>query len=204
PGATPDSDPEGMEPQVAGWLTRGIMDPSRYFYRRVFTDAAMAVTAARAHPAVDRDRVVVSGGSQGGGITLAAAALDGTAVAACVDVPFLCHWRRAATLTDDAPYSELRAYLSVYRDRVDQVFRTLSYMDGVNFASRATAPALFSVGLMDTICPPSTVFAAYNHYAGPKDIRVWPFNGHDAGQVQGVHERIAFLDAQGIRPPEVG
>jgi cephalosporin-C deacetylase len=203
PGGTPDIDPEGFEPQVAGWLTRGIMDPCRYFYRRVFTDAAMAVTAARAHPAVDRDRVVLSGGSQGGGITLAAAALDGTAAAACIDVPFLCHWRRAATLTDDAPYSELKAYLSVYRDRVDQVFRTLSYMDGVNFASRAHAPALFSVGLMDTVCPPSTVFAAYNTYAGPKEIRVWPFNGHDAGTVQQVHERMAFLDAQGIRPPEV-
>lgn len=201
PGATPDLDPEGFDPQVAGWLTRGILDPERYFYRRVFTDAAMAVSAVRAHPAIDPDRVVVAGGSQGGGIALAAAALDGSVAAACIDVPFLCHFRRAATLLDETPYSEIRAYLAVHRDRIDDVFRTLSYMDGMNFASRATAPALFSVGLMDTVCPPSTVFAAYNHYAGPKEIRVWPFNGHEAGTVQQVHERIRYLDAQGIRPP---
>ncbi|MFJ6677320.1 acetylxylan esterase [Actinosynnema sp. NPDC091369] len=45
-------------------------------------------------------------------------------------------------------------------------FATLAYFDGVHFAQRATAPALFSVGLMDPIRPPSTVYAAFNHYAG--------------------------------------
>ena len=63
-------------------------------------------------------------------------------------------------------------------------------------------PALFSVGLMDIVCPPSTVFAAYNHYAGPKEIRVWPFNGHEAGTLDQVHERFRFLDGLGIRPPD--
>ena len=153
PGDTADIDPDGFEPQVPGLMTRGILDPARYFYRRVFTDAARAVAAARAHPAIDPERVVVAGGSQGGGITLAAAALDGSVAAACIDVPFLCHFRRAATITDDAPYGEIGAYLKIHRDRVDQVFRTLSYIDGMNLASRATAPALFSVGLMDDDLP---------------------------------------------------
>jgi cephalosporin-C deacetylase len=68
----------------------------------------------------------------------------------------------------------------------------------MNFAARAKAAALFSVGLMDTICPPSTVFAAYNHYAGPKDIRIWQFNNHEGGQgyqdlekLKFTHERLA-------------
>ncbi len=204
PGDTSDEAPEGSGPQVAGFMTRGILDPARYFYRRVFTDAAMAVAAAREHPAVDPAQVVVSGGSQGGGIGLAAIALDGEAVAACIDVPFLCHFRRALEVTDEAPYNELRQYLAVHRHRVEDVFRTLSYVDGVNFAARGRAPVLFSVGLMDTVCPPSTVFAAYNHYAGEKDIRIWPFNGHEAGTVQHVHERIAFLAERGIVPPDVG
>ena len=73
-------------------------------------------------------------------------------------------------------------------------------MDGLNFAPRATAPALFSVGLMDEICPPSTVFAAYNHYAGPKDIRVWSFNGHEAGELVQQAERYAFLEGLGLAP----
>ena len=67
------------------------------------------------------------------------------------------------------------------RDQVDRVFETLRYFDGMNFAARATAPALFSVALMDAICPPSTVFAAYNHYAGDKSIEIWRYNGHEGG-----------------------
>jgi cephalosporin-C deacetylase len=55
---------------------------------------------------------------------------------------------------------------------------------------------------MDEICPPSTVFAAYNHYAGPKEIRVWPFNGHEAGEAQHVLEQIHFLEGLGIAPLE--
>ena len=201
PGETPDPDPQAANPQFPGFVTRGILDRANYYYRRVFTDAALAVDAAREHPAVDAERVVVAGASQGGGISLAAAALDGRAAAACVDVPFLCHWRRATEITDEAPYRELRDYLAVHRYRVDDAFRTLAYFDGLNFAARATAPALFAVGLMDEVCPPSTVFAAFNHYAGEKEIRVWPFNGHEGGGIQHAHERIAFLAGHGIVPP---
>ncbi len=39
---------------------------------------------------------------------------------------------------------------------------------------------------MDEICPPSTVFAAYNAYGGPKEIREYPFNDHEGGQ--GFHD----------------
>jgi cephalosporin-C deacetylase len=201
PGDTPDPDPIGSGPQVAGFMTRGILDVRNYFYRRVFVDAAMAVAAAREHAAIDPSKVVIAGGSQGGGIALAATALDGSAVAACIDVPFLCHFRRAIEITDELPYGELRSFLSVQRHRADEVFRTLSYVDGVNFAARARAPVLMSVGLMDTICPPSTVFAAFNHYAGPKQIKVWPFNGHEAGTIQHVHERLRFLAECGVVPP---
>ena len=72
------------------------------------------------------------------------------------DVPFLCHYRRATTIIDNAPYSEIARYLQTHRDKVETVFHTLSYFDGMNFATRAQAKALFSVGLMDNICPPST------------------------------------------------
>jgi cephalosporin-C deacetylase len=200
-GDTPDVDPDGGGPQVAGFLTRGILDPRTYYYRRVFTDAVMAVAAAREHEAIDPDRVVVAGTSQGGGITLAVSALEPTVVAALVDVPFLCHFRRAIEITDEQPYRELRQFLGIHRGREDDVFRTLGYMDGLNFASRARVPALFAVGLMDEVCPPSTVFAAYNHYAGPKEIRVWPWNGHEAGDAQHAIEELRYLEALGIPGP---
>ncbi len=195
-GDTPDLDVEGSSPQFPGFMTRGVLDPKTYYYRRVFTDAVRAIEAAQAHPAVDSGEIVVTGGSQGGGIALAAAGLaPATVRVAMPDVPFLCHYRRATELQATHPYEEIARFCQTHRDKVEVVFQTLAYFDGVNFAARAKARALFSVGLMDEICPPSTVFAAYNHYAGPKDIRIWSYNHHDGGGSYQTLEKIRFLQA---------
>jgi len=193
-GDTPDLETEGGNPQYSGFMTRGVLRPETYFYRRLFTDAVRAVEAVRAHPAVDPKRVAVTGGSQGGGITLAAAGLVPDVTLALPDVPFLCHYRRAAELVDTDPYNEIARYCKNHRDKIETVFNTLTYFDGMNFAARAQAEALFSVGLMDTICPPSTVFAAYNHYAGQKDIRIWQFNNHEGGQNYQDAEKLKFVN----------
>ncbi len=195
-GDTPDPELEGGNPQIPGFMTRGILKPETYYYRRVFTDAARAIEAARAHPLVDESRVAVTGGSQGGGITLAAAGLVPDVTLAMPDVPFLCHYRRATELVDSDPYNEIARYCKNHRDKIETVFNTLTYFDGMNFAARARAEALFSVGLMDTICPPSTVFAAFNHYAGPKDIRIWHFNNHEGGQNFQDAEKLKFVNAR--------
>jgi len=193
PGDTPDLETEGGNPQAAGFMTRGIASPDTYYYRRLFTDAVLAVDAVRTHPAVDPARVAVTGGSQGGGISLAVSGLVPDLQAVAADVPFLCHYRRASEITDADPYKEIGRYCLSHRDKIDEVFETLTYFDGVNFSARANAPALFSTALMDQICPPSTVFAAYNHYAGPKDIKVWRYNGHEGGGTFQVQERVRFL-----------
>jgi cephalosporin-C deacetylase len=192
-GDTPDLEEEPGNPQVPGFMTRGILNPKTYYYRRVFTDAVRAVEAARTHPAVDVHNLAVTGGSQGGGITLAAAGLIPDLAAALPDVPFLCHFRRATEIVDTHPYQEISNYCQYHRDKIETVFTTLSYFDGLNFAVRAKSPALFSVGLMDKICPPSTVFAAYNHYAGMKQIKIWPYNYHEGGETFQILEKINFL-----------
>jgi cephalosporin-C deacetylase len=124
----------------------------------------------------------VTGGSQGGALTIAAAALQPDVWAAMPDVPFLCDFRRATELVETDPYCEIVRYLSVHRDQVDAVFGTLSYFDVAALGKLAKAPALFSVALMDTICPPSTVYAAYNRYGGQKQIAEYQFNNHEGGQ----------------------
>ncbi len=200
-GDTPDPQ-GGGGPAHPGFMTQGILDPATYYYRRVFTDAVRAVEAARGHASVDAQRVAVTGGSQGGGISLAVAgitALTGDPIplaGAAPDVPFLCDFPRATTLVDTDPYGEIVRYLKAHRDHVERAFRTLSYFDGAILGRHATAPALFSVGLMDDTCPPSTVYAAYNAYGGPKEIREYAFNEHEGGQ--GFHdlERMRWFAAR--------
>ncbi|MGW5739104.1 MULTISPECIES: acetylxylan esterase [Streptomyces] len=179
-GDTPD--PVGSAPAYPGYMTRGIEDPHAYYYRRVFTDGVRAVEAARTHPLVDASRVAAVGGSQGGGITLAVGGLVPDLAAIAADVPFLCDFPRATTLTDRPPYREIALYMKARRGVEERVFRTLSYFDGVHFAARGTAPALFSAALEDMTCPPSTVFAAHNAYAGAeRSMEVYAFNDHEGG-----------------------
>ena len=186
-GAT--ADPHGSGPSL-GAVTKGLEDPREYYYRRVFVDGVRAVEALRGLPGVDPARVAVQGISQGGGIALAVAGLVTDLCAVMPDVPFLCHFERAVEICDRAPYAELTRYLSVHRTAAPSTFATLSYFDAVNFAKRATAPALFSVALMDQTCPPSTVYAAYHAYRAAKDIVVYPFNDHEGGL---SHQRLAQI-----------
>jgi len=193
-GDTPDYELEGSNPQHPGFMTRGILNPRTYYYRRVFTDGVRAVEAALSHAAVDSSRIAVTGASQGGGISIAVAALEPAVTVCLPDVPFLCQYRRATELVDTAPYNEISKYLRVHRDKLEAVFSTLEYFDGVNFAARAKSKTLFSVALMDQICPPSTVFAAFNHWAGDKQISVHPYNGHEGGETMQLIEKLRFLE----------
>jgi cephalosporin-C deacetylase len=193
-GDTADPEFEGGNAQYPGFLTRGILKKETYYYRRVFTDAVRAVETARSHEAVDPARIAVAGGSQGGAITIAAAALAPDVQLALPDVPFLCHPQRALEVTDEYPYQELRNFLRRHRHHEEAAWRTLSYFDGRSLASRAKARALFSVALEDEICPPSTVYSAYHRWAGPKDITVWPYNQHEGGETFQAVERLKALE----------
>lgn len=183
-GATGDrpGDP-AAGPENAQVMTRGIGRPESYYYTRLFTDAVLAVeTASQLAGAA---RVAVSGMSQGGGLALAAAALAPQAVAVChADVPFLCDIQRGITIAPDPPYTEIPQFLAHNVDLIPAAVDTLRYVDCALLARRITARCLLSVGLMDTTCPPSTVFAAYNEISAAKDLAVHPFTGH---QVPAVH-----------------
>jgi cephalosporin-C deacetylase len=157
------------------------------------------VETARAHTAVDPQRIILTGGSQGGGITIAVSALADSVTALLPDVPFLCHYRRATEIVDTMPYHEITRFCRVHRDKIETVFHTLSYFDGMNFAPRIQAAALFSTGLMDMVCPPSTVFAAYNYLASrQKEIVVYSYNEHEGGASRQFGEKLRFLRELGV------
>lgn len=191
-GDTPDI-PDGANAFYPGFMTQGILDPETYYYRRVFVDAVRAIEVARSHEAVDSQHIALTGASQGGGITIAAGALVPDVEVLMPDVPFLCHYEQAIAVTISNPYEEIRQFLKIHRDKTEIVFNTLSYFDGVNFAKRTKTRVLYSVGMMDLICPPSTVFAAYNHVPSLKDIVVYQYNDHEGGQEYQLLEKMKYL-----------
>lgn len=192
-GDTPDNAPEGQNAQHPGFMTRGIQSKTSYYYRRLITDAVRAVDVAKTHPAINPEQIVVAGVSQGGGLAIAVAGLRNDLAGAMPDVPFLCDYNRAIRITHRDPYREIANYLKIHRQPITDVQTVLSYFDGINFAPRAIAPSLFSVGLMDETCPPSTVYGAYNHYNGKDRIIAYEFNDHEGGASHHIHEKIKFL-----------
>ena len=171
------ADPAGSGPAASGVMTRGVASPHTSYLTRLFTDAVRGADG----------RIALTGNSQGGGLALGTAGLVPDVDALAANVPFLTHMRRAVQITDADPYQEIVRYLAVHRDLEEQTFATLAYVDALHLGRRATAPAMFSVALRDVICPPSTVFAAYNHYGSATDadpareMVVYPYNNHEGG-----------------------
>jgi len=164
---------------VKGWMTAGILDPQEYYYRGAYVDCVRALDVLATRPEVDMQRVGVTGGSQGGGLSLAVAALDARPKACMADIPYLCHFERAVDMAVVMPYLEISDYVKIYPHRERQVFRTLSYFDNMNLAPRIRCNVLMSCGLQDDCCPPSTAFATYNHLTCNKELKVYRYHKHE-------------------------
>ena len=84
-------------------------------------------------------------------------------------------------LAKDA-YDELRTYFRQFdpqHQRETEIWTKLGYIDNQHLAPRIRAEVLMGTGLMDTICPPSTQFAAYNKISSPKNVSIFPDYGHE-------------------------
>jgi len=168
--------PEG---HFSGWMTMGIRDPQSYYYRHVYADALRALELLAKREEVDEDRLIVHGVSQGGGITLAVAALSDRPALALPDVPFMCDYRRAINITPAGPYVEIPAFLKSFPHLTDAALRTLSYCDNLNLAPWITCKTIVCNCLCDDVCPPSTIYAVYNHMTAEKKMEIYPFHKHE-------------------------
>ncbi len=167
---------EGCAP---GWMTKGIRDPKEYYFRFVYADAIRALELLARREEVDDKRLAVTGGSQGGGITIAAAALSDRPILALVDLPFLCDFRRAIDIALAGPYAEIVTFLKSFPGMYSDVMQTLSYCDGINLSPWIKCRTVVCNCLWDDVCPPSTVFAAYNHMQCEKQIELFPYHKHE-------------------------
>ncbi|HEX8524547.1 MAG TPA: acetylxylan esterase [Tepidisphaeraceae bacterium] len=168
--------PEGY---FMGWMTQGIREPNKYYYRYVYADAVRALELLARREEVDESRLAITGVSQGGGLTLATAALSDHPILALPDIPFLCDYPRATSIAAAGPYPEIPSFLKVHPTLLDQAFRTLSYCDCLNLAPWIKCKTVISNCLWDDVCPPSTIFAVYNHMTCEKRMEIYPYHKHE-------------------------
>lgn len=170
-----------------GHIIRGLQDaleghPEHLYYRQMFLDTAQLARVVAQMPEIDEHRLGAHGGSQGGALTLACCALSPIKKAAPV-YPFLCDYKRVWEMDlASGAYAELKTWLRFYdplHEREDEVWNALGYIDIQHLAPRIRAEIFMAVGLMDTTCPPSTQFAAFNKIPSKKEAVFYPDFGHE-------------------------
>jgi cephalosporin-C deacetylase len=170
---------------LRGHIVRGLDDPDprKLAFRQIFLDTAQLARVLMAFPEVDANRVGCFGASQGGALTLACAALEPRIKRAAPIYPFLCDYQRVweMDLAKDA-YDELRLFFRAFdprHEREAELFTKLGYVDCQHLAPHIRAEVLMFTSLMDTICPPSSQFAAYNKITAKKDFVIYPDFAHE-------------------------
>ncbi|RKL68377.1 acetylesterase [Salipaludibacillus neizhouensis] len=178
---------------LQGHFIRGLDDhEDNLLFRHIFLDTAQLAKLVIEMDEVDDRDVSVTGWSQGGGLTIACAALEPRIKKLAPVYPFLSDYQRVWEMDlAVGAYDELRKYFRKFdpqHKRQNETFAKLGYIDIQHLASRIQGEVMMGVGLMDTICPPSTQFAAYNKITAPKSLEVFPDFAHE--DLPGLHDRI--------------
>jgi cephalosporin-C deacetylase len=167
-----------------GFIVKGVEEgPEKLYFKHVFLDTAKLAGIVLDMADVDKSKVYAAGGSQGGALTLACAALEPRISKLVPVFPFLSDYKRVwnMDLAIDA-YVGIRDYFRRFdptHAHEDDFFHTLGYIDIQNLAPRIRGEVLLGLGLMDNICPPSTQFACYNKITSIKNYVIYPDFGHE-------------------------
>lgn len=187
-------DPGGVKgTTLQGHIVRGLSDdPDKLMFRQIFLDTVQLARVVAQLPEVDSRRLGATGGSQGGGLTLACAALEPRIVRAAPTFPFLCDYQRVWEMDlAHGAYEELTTYFRSFDPthvHEAEIFTRLGYVDVQHLASRIKARVLMATSLMDTVCPPSSQFAAYNKITSQKELVMYPDFGHE--ELPGHSDRV--------------
>lgn len=168
-----------------GHIIRGLdeEDPHKLLFRDIFLDTAELAKIVMEMDDIDETRVGAYGGSQGGALTIACSALEPRICRAAPAYPFLCDYKRVWEMDmAERAYAELKEYFRHFdprHEREDAIFTRLGYIDLQFLAPRIRAKVMMGTGLMDTTCPASTQFAAFNKMTCEKKSVIYPDFGHE-------------------------
>ncbi len=184
----------GMTGNVA---CKGVLNKNEYYYRAVIMDCIKAIDFANSRPEIDADKIVIHGISQGGALGMAVCSLDSRPTLAMVDVPSSSNLEVRVEGAYGS-FSSITEYLKKYPYQLEKVYETLSYFDTMNMADKIKCRVFASVALKDNVCPAKCYFATYNRITAPKEIRIYPFNGHEGGHAIHFEEKLKFLKSSGF------
>jgi len=177
----------------AGWFNMGLFEREKHYLYHSTTDALRVVELALLMDEIDKKRIAVNGGSQGGGTSLTVAALQQDVSLCMADVPSNC-WFEKRLLDEAGGVGDMVAYLKLYPDKVPLVLDNFSYFDNLNLAERIHCPVLISCGMRDPVCPPKNIFAAFNRISSKdKTVIPYPFCKHEGGGSLHNEAKLAFI-----------
>ena len=176
--------PRGQGESAQDWkleqgtrLTYNVTDRDRYYYRGAYMDCVRGVDFLSSQPEIDASRVGVWGYSQGGGLSLATAALDRRIGATVAGVPWLCNFPMAAE-SSTPPYSELRDYVTQHPDQRQQALETLTYFDQLTLSQEITSPVLAGGSSLDEVHPIRSWMPVFEKIPTLKSAVVYPDTEH--------------------------
>jgi len=166
------------EGSLHDYARMNVTDRDAFYYKRVYIGCIRAIDFLYTLPEFDGQTVGVCGGSQGGGLSMAVAALDKRVRFLTVYFPALCDQQAwTEERADGWPHTfREAAYADPQLKKL--AAQALSYYDIVNFASQIRVPGWYCTGYNDTVCPPTSVMAAYNRISAEKQLHIMPDAGH--------------------------
>ncbi len=175
-----------------GHIIRGLEDaPDNLLYRQIYLDTVQLAHLVMAFPEVDSHRIGVMGWSQGGALAVVCAALEPRIRRCAAVYPFLSDYRRAWEMDLGGCLEEIVPFFRNHDPqhiREAEIFTRLGYIDIQHLAPRIRGRVMWGMGLMDTVCPPSTQFAAYNKITAEKRLELFPDFGHES--LPGMSDKI--------------
>jgi cephalosporin-C deacetylase-like acetyl esterase len=161
--------------ELKDYRAQGRESRDTIYFLGMYLRLMRALDFLTAQPEWDGKILIVRGGSQGGGQSIAAAGLDPRVSSSAAGVPALCdHSGNAVGRTAGWP-----KIVPLIEGKPDaRALEAARYIDCMNLATRAKAEAIISVGFIDTVCPPTSVYATYNNWPGVKTIVNEPLMGH--------------------------
>jgi cephalosporin-C deacetylase len=178
--------------ELKGYPNSNPQDRETVYFKGMFLRLIRAIDFLTAQPEWDGKTLIVYGASQGGFQAFAAAGLDARVSFICAGVPAGCdHTGSQANRISGWPKLVPKDAEGKPNAAALQASR---YFDNVNFAIRAKClGAVVTVGFIDTTCPPTSVYAAYNALTMPKEIHTDILSGHTSTPAAGKFMQAAAL-----------